>query len=160
LSVGDGWACMSMRMGRSLAIQFDQMLVVIVLLRGDLGCGGGGWVWSGCAYCWVLWERRTPLRGGAFLVLVFENCRVSASIYQHGQHVFSMVSMCQHVVLFCVVLCCVCQVVEGARWMPRRQKPMKDVGGCDMPRGAANRALIRGCPNGGTRHGSCRVTPV
>jgi hypothetical protein len=49
---------MSMRMGRSLAIQFDQMLVVIVLLRGDLGCGGGGWVWSGCAYCWVLWERR------------------------------------------------------------------------------------------------------
>jgi hypothetical protein len=37
---------------------------------------------------------------GAFLVLVFENCRVSASIYQHGQHV----SVC--FVLFCAVLCC------------------------------------------------------
>jgi len=44
--------------------------------------------------------------------------------------------------------------------MPWRQKPMKDVGGCDKPRGAANLALIRGCPNGETRHGSCRVTPV
>jgi hypothetical protein len=53
-----------------------------------------------------------------------------------------------------------CQVTKGTRWMPWRQKPMKDVGGCDKPRGAANRALIRGCPNGETRHGSCRVTPV
>jgi hypothetical protein len=53
-----------------------------------------------------------------------------------------------------------CQVTKGTRWMPRRQKPMKDVGGCDKPRGAANQALIRGCPNGETRHGSCRVTPV
>ena len=25
-------------------------------------------------------------------------------------------------------------------------------GGCDMPRGVVNRALIRGCPNGETRH--------
>ena len=53
-----------------------------------------------------------------------------------------------------------CQVTKGTWWMPRRQKPMKDVGGCDKPRGAANQALIRGCPNGETRHGSCRVTPV
>ena len=53
-----------------------------------------------------------------------------------------------------------CQVTKGTRWMPWRQKPMKDVGGCDKPRGAANLALIRGCPNGETRHGSCRVTPV
>jgi hypothetical protein len=53
-----------------------------------------------------------------------------------------------------------CQVTKGTWWMPRRQKPMKDVGGCDKPRGAANQALIRGCPNGETRRGSCRVTPV
>ncbi len=52
------------------------------------------------------------------------------------------------------------QVTKGTRWMPRRQEPMKDVGGCDKPREAANQALIRGCPNGETRHGSCRVTPV
>ena len=45
-----------------------------------------------------------------------------------------------------------CQVTKGTWWMPRRQKPMKDVGGCDKPRGAANQALIRGCPNGETRH--------
>lgn len=33
---------------------------------------------------------------------------------------------------------------------------MKDVGGRDRPRGAANRALIRGCPNGepGVRDGT------
>ena len=46
-----------------------------------------------------------------------------------------------------------CQVTKGTRWMPRRQEPMKDVGGCDKPREAANQALIRGCPNGETRHG-------
>ena len=38
----------------------------------------------------------------------------------------------------------------GIRWMPWHQAPMKDVGGRDSPRGAVNRAVIRGCPNGGT----------
>jgi len=38
-------------------------------------------------------------------------------------------------------------------WMPRRREAMKDVGGCDKPRGAANQALIRGCPNGKTQRG-------
>jgi len=42
--------------------------------------------------------------------------------------------------------------------MPWHQEPMKDVGGCDKPRGAANQALIRGCPNGATRQESCPVT--
>jgi hypothetical protein len=50
------------------------------------------------------------------------------------------------------------QVSKGARWMPWHQEPMKDVGGCDKPRGAANQALIRGCPNGATRQESCPVT--
>ena len=58
-----------------------------------------------------------------------------------------------------VVLVGLCgQVVKGTRWMPGHQEPMKDVGGCVKPRGAANRALIRGCPNGGTPHQSCGVT--
>jgi len=35
--------------------------------------------------------------------------------------------------------------------MPRRQAAMKDVDGCDKPRGAACQALIRGFPNGETR---------
>ena len=50
------------------------------------------------------------------------------------------------------------QVNKGARWMPWHQEPMKDVGGCDKPRGAANRAVIRGFPNGETRQESCPVT--
>src|SRR3954471_6390514 len=57
----------------------------------------------------------------------------------------------------CAVFLCG-QVVKGTRWMPGHQEPMKDVGGCDKPRGAVNRALIRGFPNGGTPHQSCGVT--
>ena len=41
--------------------------------------------------------------------------------------------------------------------MPWRQEAMKDVGSCEMLRGAANQALIRRCPNGETRLGSCPV---
>ena len=43
---------------------------------------------------------------------------------------------------------------KGVWWMPWQTGPMKDVGGCDKPRGAANRALIRGFPNGETRRPS------
>jgi hypothetical protein len=50
------------------------------------------------------------------------------------------------------------QVFKGIRWMPWHQEPMKDVGACDNPRGAGNRALIRGCPNGETRLESFSVT--
>jgi hypothetical protein len=50
------------------------------------------------------------------------------------------------------------QVVKGARWMPWHQEPMKDVGDRDSPRGAVNRAVIRGCPNGETRQQLCAVT--
>jgi hypothetical protein len=70
---------------------------------------------------------------GGFSWLVFENCTVDASIF-------------------------VVQVIKGIRWMPGHQEPMKDVGGCDKPRGAANQAEIRGCPNGETRPQSCGVT--
>ena len=50
------------------------------------------------------------------------------------------------------------QAMKSQRWMPWRQMPMKDVGGCEKPRGAADQALIRGYPNGETRLGSCPVT--
>jgi len=52
------------------------------------------------------------------------------------------------------------QVVKGARWMPWHQEPMKDVGDRDSPRGAVNRAVIRGCPNGETRQQLCAVTTI
>ena len=48
--------------------------------------------------------------------------------------------------------CVVVQVFKGIRWMSWHQEPMKDVGACDMPRGVGNQTLIRGFPNGGTRH--------
>ena len=38
-------------------------------------------------------------------------------------------------------------VVKGLGWMPWHMGVMKDVGGCDKPRGAVNRAVIRGCLN-------------
>ena len=39
------------------------------------------------------------------------------------------------------------QATKSARWMPRRREAMKDVAGCDKPRGAVKLALIRGSPN-------------
>ena len=39
-------------------------------------------------------------------------------------------------------------------------EPMKDVGDCEKPREAVDQALIRGCPNGETRHPSWGVTLV
>ena len=47
---------------------------------------------------------------------------------------------------------------KGTRGMPRYSQAMKDVVGCEKPRVAAEQAQIRGCPNGETRPGLCRVT--
>ena len=58
-----------------------------------------------------------------------ENCRASTSIFE---------------MFF--------QAIKSQRWMPWRLEPMKDVGDCEKPRGAVDQALIRGCPNGETRH--------
>ncbi len=46
--------------------------------------------------------------------------------------------------------------------MPGDQVAMKDVAGCDKPRGAAKQALIRGFPNGETQYGgaSCPYYPL
>src|SRR5439155_16115907 len=101
--------------------------------------------WPAATLCSVLRERSVaPPSGGASLRLLapgrstppsLENFIASTSIF-------------------------VLQATKSQRWMPWRLKPMKDVGGCDKPRGAADRASIRGCPNGETRHPSWGVTPV
>ena len=52
------------------------------------------------------------------------------------------------------------QAMKSQRWMPWRLMPMKDVGGCEKPRGAADQASIRGCPNGETHHPSWGDTPA
>jgi hypothetical protein len=70
--------------------------------------------------------------------LLVECCIVDASIFN-----------CFVLSFFCVLWCEVC---KGARWMPGHQEPMKDVGGRDSPRGVVNLAVIRGFPNGVTRH--------
>jgi hypothetical protein len=41
-------------------------------------------------------------------------------------------------------------VFKSIRWMPWHREPKKGVVACDKPRGVGKRALIRGCPNGGT----------
>jgi hypothetical protein len=42
---------------------------------------------------------------------------------------------------------------EGARWMPRRLRPMKDVATRRNASGSGGHATIRGSPNGATRRG-------
>jgi hypothetical protein len=56
--------------------------------------------------------------------------------------------------------CMFFQATKSQRWMPWRREPMKDVGDCEKPRVAVDQALIRGCPNGETRHPSWGVTLV
>jgi hypothetical protein len=123
---------------------------VVVVWRG---------MWLVWVRCWVL-RKRAPgwglvFSGLVFLVpapwgvwvsggaLFFEFCIVDASIF---------------LLLLCLFWCS--QVVEGAWWMPWHQGPMKDVGACDIPRGAGNQAVIRGFPNGVTWHSLWGVAAV
>ena len=62
--------------------------------------------------------------------------------------------------IVCFVRVSLLFVFLSVRWMPWHQGPMKDVVACDIPRGAGWRAVIRGFPNGGTRHELCRVTCI
>src|SRR5437588_11478960 len=84
-----------------------------------------------------------PREGGARPHPLVENCRANTSIKVN-------VSTCKKN----------SQATKSQRWMPWRQMPMKDVDGCEKPRGAAYQASIRGSPNGETRQGSCLVTPA
>jgi hypothetical protein len=76
--------------------------------------------------------------------LSLENCIASTSIRETKSCVIQRIS----------------QATKSQRWMPWRQMPMKDVGGCEKPWGAVYQALIHGYPNGETRLGSCPVTPT
>jgi len=42
------------------------------------------------------------------------------------------------------------EAITGVRWMPWHLQAMKDVEGCEKPRGAATQAWIRGYLNGAT----------
>ena len=117
---------------------------------------GGGWwgaccrVLGRCALVVVLRVGLVPFLFGVGLACVgglVVICIVDASIF-----VLCVVI----VVVFVWVVLCVCFL--GVRWMPWHQGPMKDVVACDKPRGAGWRAVIRGCPNGGTRHSLWGVT--
>ena len=64
----------------------------------------------------------------------------------------------EHLVVKTVVYCIApiflglySQVTKSMRWMPWRQKAMKDVVVCDKPRGVDNKRYIRGFPNGETQ---------
>ena len=112
-------------------------------------CGVGGAV--GFWACWPGW-----LSGCGFwlvsgflgwLVVFCIVVRVSVMLV-----FFVLVFVLLVILLFGFVVC------KGVRWMPWYQGPMKGVVDCDMPRGVVERALIRGCPNGGTQPGLCLVT--
>ena len=120
--------------------------------------GGGGcpcvvWGWHAvgvlgqCALvAWPVW--------GSWLLGVVGGCGwVGCELYSGREHL--TVSLRQ---VFCRVL--LLFVFLSVRWMPWHQGPMKDVVACDIPRGAGWRAVIRGFPNGGTRHELCRVTCI
>ena len=85
--------------------------------------------------------------------------RVGCELYSGREHLTDSLCVGFVVVVFVFGLLC-CFVFLSVRWMPWHQGPMKDVVACDKPRGAGWRAVIRGFPNGGTRHELCRVTCV
>ena len=139
---------------------------------GGGGCGPRSCWWG---VCWVRPFRRDPSFvggcggcGGLFVI-----CIVVASIFV----------VCARPPFLCLSCACawgvwgacgprarpvagvwacflLCVVLWGIRWMPWHQELMKDVAACDMPRGVGERALIRGCPNGGTRPGLCWATII
>ena len=131
---GAGDRCSSVGQGFLVPVPLTSFLV---LGRGGVGFGGGVWGVSGC---WLRTAQWTRASSDSVLQGLFVGPHI---LFPSGGGVCGV--------------CCV-QVVKGTRWMPGHQEPMKDVGGCVKPRGAANRALIRGCPNGGTPHQSCGVT--
>ena len=109
-------------------------------------CRGSGAVRPGC-----LARVLRPCGGGG------GGCgRVGCELYSGREHL--TVRFLRQ--MFCFVRVSLLFVFLSVRWMPWHQGPMKDVVACDIPRGAGWRAVIRGFPNGGTRHELCRVTCI
>ena len=121
---------------------------VLVCVLGVACCRGSGAVRPGClarasAACW--W-------------VVGCGCGwVGCELYSGREHL-TVRFLRQSV--SCFVRVSLLFVFLSVRWMPWHQGPMKDVVACDIPRGAGWRAVIRGFPNGGTRHELCRVTCI
>ena len=117
-----------------------------------LGVRGGGMLsgfWGSAP--WLPGPSGAP----RFFVGVLGGCGwVGCELYSGREHL--TVCFLRQVVLLWFLLF----VFLSVRWMPWHQGPMKDVVACDIPRGAGWRAVIRGFPNGGTRHELCRVTCI
>jgi len=52
------------------------------------------------------------------------------------------------------------QAVKGTWWTPWHLEARKDAGGRERPGGAANQAVIPGCPNGETHGKSARTCRI
>ena len=112
-------------------------------------------------------DRRTSLfrfEGVTFLLLL-PRSRPASALVDHSrpssgrqQHLRRQCAPLENSIASTSIF--VLQATKSQRWMPWRLKPKKDVGDCEKPRGAADQASIRGCPNGETRHPSWGVTPV
>ena len=123
---------------------------------GGCPCVCGGGMLSG------FWGSAPWLPGLPFLLLFFVGggggCGwVGCELYSGREHL-TVRFLRQSV--SCFVRVSLLFVFLSVRWMPWHQGPMKDVVACDIPRGAGWRAVIRGFPNGGTRHELCRVTCI
>ena len=112
-------------------------------------CRGSGAVRPGCLACLFCFPFLLGGGGGCGWV--------GCELYSGREHL-TVRFLRQSV--SCFVRVSLLFVFLSVRWMPWHQGPMKDVVACDIPRGAGWRAVIRGFPNGGTRHELCRVTCI
>ena len=174
--------CSWVRAGRGAAARGKQGgWLVLWCLACVVGAGVGlvAWCWHmRRARCCLVWWWWVSLRGvgvaccrgsGAVrpgcLTRVLLPCLwvvgcgcgwVGCELYSGREHL--TVRFLRQIV--CFVRVSLLFVFLSVRWMPWHQGPMKDVVACDIPRGAGWRAVIRGFPNGGTRHELCRVTCI
>ena len=162
--------------------------LAVLCLRARVLGACGAWVWCGWASCPVFFSLVVggvgvggvlsgsgAVRPGVACVVSCWWCAggccggwVGCDLYSGREYLCSLCGagrapswLCGGVV--CGAACLwlgLCFVFLGVRWMPWHQGPMKDVVACDIPRGAGWRAVIRGFPNGGTRHELCRVTCI
>ena len=140
---------------------FRGVLPPPVLVGGVLGFGSSAWSSFVVGGLWWLWwvvcdlysgcEHLCCLRASPLLVL---------SCVGRGACGGACGPRGRRFVVVVVGVFLLCVVLWGIRWMPWHQELMKDVAACDMPRGVGERALIRGCPNGGTRPGLCWATII
>ena len=174
--------CSWVRAGRGVAARGKQGgWLVLWCLACVVGAGVGlvAWCWHRRhARCCLVWWWWVPLRGvgvaccrgsgavrpgcltclGSWLLGVVGGCGwVGCELYSGREHL-TVRFLRQSV--SCFVRVSLLFVFLSVRWMPWHQGPMKDVVACDIPRGAGWRAVIRGFPNGGTRHELCRVTCI